>query len=85
LSTARCYFPTIMKFDRITINPEVMGGKPCVRGMRVTVSTVLDLLASGNSVATILNEYPYLVAEDVTQALAYASWRVNEREVVLTL
>lgn len=70
--------------DRVTRNPEIMGGKPCIRGMRVTVGTIVGLVASGNSAAEILNNYPYLEEEDVRQALAYAAWRVEEIEVPLS-
>ena len=69
--------------DRITRNPEVMGGKPCVRGMRVTVGTIVGLVASGHSNAEILVAYPYLEEDDIRQALAYAAWRVEEIEVPL--
>jgi uncharacterized protein (DUF433 family) len=70
--------------DRITINPEVMGGKPCIRGMRVTVGTVVGLLASGKTESDILSEFPYLEIEDIRQALGYAAWRSQEREVQLS-
>jgi uncharacterized protein (DUF433 family) len=66
--------------DRITRNPEVMGGKPCLRGMRVTVGTIVGLIAAGHSNAEILRAYPYLEQEDIRQALAYAAWRVEEIE-----
>lgn len=69
--------------DRITRNPEVMGGKPCIRGMRVTVGTIVGLVASGHSNAEILVAYPYLEEDDIRQALAYAAWRVQEIEVPL--
>ena len=69
--------------DRITLDPNVMGGKPCIRGMRVTVGTILGLLASGYSEDRILQAYPYLELEDIRQALAYATWRVEEVEVAL--
>jgi uncharacterized protein (DUF433 family) len=69
--------------DRITFDPLVMGGKPCIRGMRVTVGTVVSLIASGVSETTILEDYPYLEREDIHQALAYAAWRSSEREVSL--
>ncbi|MGH9585043.1 MAG: DUF433 domain-containing protein [Bryobacteraceae bacterium] len=70
--------------DRITRNPEIMGGKPCIRGMRVTVGTIVGLVASGRSKAEILTAYPYLdlEEEDIRQALAYA-WRVEEIEIPL--
>ena len=70
--------------DRITIDPAVMGGKACIRGMRVTVGTVVGLLASGRSPAEILESYPYLEQEDIEQSLAYAAWRLEEREVPLS-
>ena len=70
--------------DRITTAPAVMGGKACVRGMRVTVGTVVGLLAAGRSVAEILDAYPYLEREDIDQALAYAAWRLEEHEVPLS-
>ena len=69
-----------MKFSRITHDPQVMGGKPCIRGMRITVGTVLGLLAAGECRERILQAYPYLEAEDIDQALAYAAWRLQERE-----
>ena len=71
-------------FSRITHDPDVMGGKPCIRGLRVTVGTVIGLLAAGRSPEEILNAYPYLVQEDINQTLAYAAWRLEEREVPLT-
>jgi uncharacterized protein (DUF433 family) len=72
-----------MDLDRITRNPDVMGGKPCIRGMRVTVGAIVGLVASGQSNAEILAAYPYLEEEDIRQALAYAAWRVEEIEVPL--
>ncbi len=71
-------------FDRITFDTAVMGGKACVRGMRVTVGTVVGLLAAGRSRAEILRAYPYLEREDIDQSLAYAAWRLEEREVPLS-
>ncbi len=70
--------------DRITQNPAVMGGKACVRGLRVTVGMIVGQLAAGQSVDVLLIDYPYLEREDITQALRYAAWRSEEREVVLT-
>lgn len=58
-----------------------MGGKPCIRGMRVTVGTIVALLASGHTEAEILTAYPYLQSEDLREALAYAAWRAEEIEV----
>ena len=69
------------ELDRITFKPDVMGGKPTIRGMRVTVGTIVGLVASGYSTAEILDAYPYLEKEDVRQALAYAAWRVEEVEL----
>lgn len=71
------------KFNRITHDPNVMGGKPCIRGIRVTVGTIVGLVASGHSQDEIIRMYPYLVAEDVREALSYAAWRVEEFEVPL--
>ena len=70
--------------DRITLDPAVMGGKACIRGMRVTVGTVVGLLAAGRSPAEILEAYPYLEQEDIDQSLAYAAWRLEEREAPLS-
>lgn len=69
-----------MQISRITLDPTVMGGKPCIRGLRVTVGTILGLLASGHSRERILQAYPYLEAEDIDAALAYAAWRMEERD-----
>ncbi len=69
--------------DRITRDPQMMGGKPCIRGMRVTVGTVVGLVAAGRSDAEILAAYPYLETEDIRQALAYAAWRAEEIEIPL--
>jgi uncharacterized protein (DUF433 family) len=69
--------------SRITMDPEVMGGKPCIRGLRVTVGTLVGLVASGHTAAEILKLYPYLEEEDIREALAYAAWRAEEVEVPL--
>jgi uncharacterized protein (DUF433 family) len=69
-----------MQLQRITHDPAVMGGKACIRGLRVTVGLILGLLASGKSRERILEAYPYLEAEDIDAALAYAAWRLEERE-----
>ena len=61
--------------NRITLNPEVMGGKPCIRGIRVTVGTIVGLMASGHSPDEILKAHPYLELADIYEALAYAAWR----------
>ena len=67
--------------NRITFNPEIMGGKPCIRGLRVTAGTIVGLIAAGRSRDEILKLYPYLELEDIDQALAYAAWRVEEIDV----
>lgn len=68
---------------RITTSPDVMGGKPCIRGLRVTVGTIVGLVAAGRSNEEILNLYPYLEEPDIAEALAYAAWRAEEIEVPL--
>ncbi|HEX2554503.1 MAG TPA: DUF433 domain-containing protein [Microvirga sp.] len=70
-------------FPRITIDPEVMTGKPCVRGMRVTVGMVLGNLGAGASIEEILQAYPYLEREDVLESIRFASWLASERYVAL--
>jgi uncharacterized protein (DUF433 family) len=70
-------------FDRITWSPDVMGGKACIRGLRVTVGMLVGLVASGHSNAEILAAYPYLEEDDIRQALTYAAWRVEEIEIPL--
>ena len=75
----------MQKLDRITFDPQVMSGKPCIRGMRVTVGTLVGLVASGNSVEDILKAYPYVEEEDIRQALTYAAWRVEEIELPLDI
>ncbi len=67
--------------ERITHDPAVMGGRPCIRGMRVTVGAILGLLASGHTVEQVLAAYPYLDREDVFAALSYAAWRAEEMEL----
>jgi uncharacterized protein (DUF433 family) len=74
----------VEQLDRITQNPEVMGGKPCVRGVRVTVGMIVGQIGAGRSIDDVLVDFPYLEREDVLQALRYAAWRAEEREVVLT-
>lgn len=70
---------------RITLDPKVMGGKPCIRGLRMTVGTVIGLLASGLSSEDIVKMYPYLELDDIIEALSYASWRAEEIEVPLAI
>jgi uncharacterized protein (DUF433 family) len=71
------------QLQRITFDPKVMGGKPCIRGMRVTVGTLVGLLAAGKSRAEILELYPYIEKEDIDAALSYAAWRSEEMEIPL--
>ncbi|MBS4028294.1 MAG: DUF433 domain-containing protein [Ignavibacteriales bacterium] len=70
-------------FNRITFDPSVMGGKPCLRGLRVTVGMIVGLVASGYATKDILALYPYLEAEDITEALRFAAWRSEEIELPL--
>ena len=70
-------------FECITIDPEVMGGKPCLRGLRVTAGAIVGLVASGTSFAEILNQYPYLEDGDIRAALSYAAWRTEEHDFPL--
>lgn len=69
--------------ERITQCPGIMGGKPCIRGMRVTVGMIVGQIAAGANVQQLLSEYPYLEPEDIGQALQYAAWRAEEREITL--
>ena len=71
------------ELTRITFDPQVMGGKPCIRGLRVTVGTIVGLIASGHSNEKILALYPNLQEADITEALAYAAWRVEEIDAPL--
>jgi uncharacterized protein (DUF433 family) len=71
------------ELTRITRDPNTMGGKPCIRGMRITVGTVVGLVASGHTQDDILAAYPYLELEDIAEALSYAAWRSEEMEVPL--
>lgn len=73
------------QLDRITQQPDLMGGKACIRGMRVTVGMVVGQIGAGHSVDEILADYPYLEREDIMQALRYAAWRAEEREVMLPM
>ncbi len=70
---------------RITVDSGVMGGKPCIRGMRVTVGTIVGLVASAHTNEDILRLYPYLEPDDIREALSYAAWRVEEVEVPLVV
>jgi len=71
------------QLDRITQQPEMMGGRACIRGMRVTVGMIVGMIGSGHSIDELLVDYPYLEREDILQALRYAAWRSEEREIVL--
>jgi uncharacterized protein (DUF433 family) len=71
------------QLDRITQKPDVMGGKACIRGMRVTVGMLVGQIGAGLSIDDLLADYPYLEREDILQALRYAAWRAEEREVTL--
>lgn len=71
------------QLDRITQQPGVMGGKACVRGMRVTVGMIVGQIGAGHSIEDVLSDYPYLEREDIMQALRYAAWRAEERDVPL--
>ncbi len=68
----------MLGFDRITFDQKVMGGRACIRGMRITVALVLNLVSNGTSIEEILIEYPYLEADDIRQALQYAAWLADE-------
>jgi uncharacterized protein (DUF433 family) len=69
--------------ERITQQPDVMGGKACIRGMRVTVGMIVGQIGAGHTIEEILRDYPYLEREDVLQALRYAAWLAEEREVMI--
>jgi len=73
------------QFNRITHNPEVMGGKACIRGMRVTVGNILGQLSTGRSIENLLEDFPYLEKEDVLEAIRYAAWRTQEKEVQFSI
>ena len=72
-------------FNRITFDPNLMGGRACIRGMRVTVSLILNLISNGMTAQDIVKEYPYLEAEDIRQALQYAAWLADETIQVLEM
>lgn len=75
--------PHVPGFPRITHDPQVMGGKACIRGMRVTVGMILGNLGSGVTVEELLAAYPYIEREDVMEAMRYGSWLASEREYVI--
>ena len=71
------------QLDRITRHPALMGGKACIRGMRVTVGMIVGQIGAGTNIEDLLADYPYLEREDVLQALRYAAWCAEEREIML--
>ena len=73
----------MQKLSRITMDPQIMGGKPCIRSMRVTVGTLVGLMASGKTIDEVLAAYPYIERQDVLEALTYAAWRAEEKELPL--
>ncbi len=74
-----------MIFDRITRTPGLMSGKACIRGMRVTVGMIVGQIGAGVTIEELLEEYPYLEREDILQALRYAAWRTEDREIDLEI
>jgi len=84
---SKCYIPGMedfsMALDRITQRAGIMGGKPCIRGLRVTVGMIVSQIGAGRSIEAVLADYPYLEREDVLQALRYAAWRAEEREIII--
>ena len=70
---------TLKPFDRITVDPNVMNGRPCIRGMRVQVSLILTLVANGMGTEEIIKAYPYIEPEDISQCLRYAAWLAEDR------
>ena len=74
---------TMRQLTRITFDPQVMGGRPCIRGLRVTAGTLVGLIGAGRSIDEVLDAYPYLERDDVLEALTYAAWRAEEREFPL--
>ena len=73
------------QLKRITFDPQIMGGKPCIRGKRMTVGTIVGLIATGETIDDILAAYPYLEREDIMEALSYAAWRSEERDIPLAI
>jgi len=73
-----------MSLERITINPEVMSGQPCIRGLRIPVPLILRLLARGKTILQILEDYPELEEDDIRQALSFASWATTEKTIPVT-
>lgn len=75
----------MQRFDRITFDPAIKGGRACIRGMRITVSLIVNLVANGMSQDEILGAYPYLEREDIQQSLQYAAWLAEESVYPLEL
>lgn len=71
------------RLNRVMFDPQIMGGEPCIRGMRVTVGMIVGLIATGKTIEDVLTAYPYLERENVLEALAYAAWRAEEKEIPL--
>ena len=78
------YTGVIKMFDRITINSKILHGQPCIRGMRIPIHQILDLIAAGKSFKEIIKDYPYLEIEDITQSVEYAAWLSREESFPLT-
>jgi len=74
---------TLTGLDRITFDPQIMAGQPCIRGMRIPISVIINLIANGLSITEIINDYPYLEPEDIQQSLKYAAWLTQERVIFL--
>ncbi len=77
------YTGAMPRLHRITQDPDIMGGRPCIRGLRVTVGAIARLLAAGHDTDEVLAAYPYFERDDISQALAYAAWRSGEQEVTV--
>jgi uncharacterized protein (DUF433 family) len=77
------YHDHVQQFDRITMDPEVMGGKPCIRGMRVTVGMIVEALAAGRTIEELLGDFPYIVEPDIREALAFAARLAQGHEIRL--
>jgi uncharacterized protein (DUF433 family) len=73
----------VQQFDRITMDPEVMGGKPCIRGMRVTVGMIVEAMAAGRTIEQLLADFPYVEEPDIREALAFAARLAQGHEVRL--
>ena len=73
----------VQEFQRITSDPEVMGGKPCIRGMRVTVGMIVEALAAGRTIEQLLSDFPYLEEPDIREALAFAARLAQGHEIRL--